>query len=267
MTDVHWDADDYSRNSQLQSGWAGELLGKLALQGDERILDLGCGDGRTTAILAARLPAGSAVGIDSSAEMIALAREHFPAESHPTLRFQLADAGSLPFAGAFDVVFSNAALHWVLDHRPLLAGIRRALVPGGRLLLQMGGEGQRHCRRCGRPVAPRGHRLGALFRGLFLPVRLLRARGIPPVACRGRTRGAARRTHPQRSGSPEPRSIRGVDSHHLASLHTTPARRPQSCVRLGPRRHLPVSPSGGHGGPVPRRDGAARGRGMAPAGG
>lgn len=141
MTDIRWNADDYARNSGVQAGWAEELIGKLALKGAERILDLGCGDGATTAKLAAHVPRGSVVGIDSSAEMIALALKRFPAAQNPTLRFQLADARTLPFEGAFDVVFSNAALHWVIDHRPVLAGIRRALVPGGRVLLQMGGQG------------------------------------------------------------------------------------------------------------------------------
>lgn len=141
MADVHWNAEDYARNSGVQAGWAEELIGKLALKGDEHVLDLGCGDGRTTAKLAAHVPAGRVVGIDSSAGMIALAQDRFSAEHHPTLRFQQADARTLPFEGMFDVVFSNAALHWVIDHRPVLAGIRRALVPGGRVLLQMGGQG------------------------------------------------------------------------------------------------------------------------------
>ncbi|MBI5016057.1 MAG: class I SAM-dependent methyltransferase [Deltaproteobacteria bacterium] len=89
----------------------------------------------------ARVPRGRVVGVDSSAEMIALVRERFPPNRHPNLRFYEADARALRFEGEFDVVFSSAAPHWVLDHRPVLAGIRRALVPGGRALLQMGGRG------------------------------------------------------------------------------------------------------------------------------
>jgi trans-aconitate methyltransferase len=136
-----WDAEDYARHSEVQARWAAELLGKLALAGDEHILDIGCGDGRTTAELAAHAPRGSVVGLDSSPDMIALAREHFPVESRPNLRFLLGDARTLPFEAEFDVVFSNAALHWVIDHGPVLVGIRRALRRRGRALLQMGGRG------------------------------------------------------------------------------------------------------------------------------
>ncbi|MBI5016052.1 MAG: methyltransferase domain-containing protein [Deltaproteobacteria bacterium] len=141
MSDARWNADDYARHSEVQRGWAEELISKLALRGTERILDLGCGDGKMTAELAARVPWGRVVGIDNSAEMIALARERFPTEHHSNLWFHEADARALPFEGEVDVVFSSAALHWVLDHRPVLAGIRRALVPGGLALLQMGGRG------------------------------------------------------------------------------------------------------------------------------
>lgn len=136
-----WNAEDYSRHSSAQAAWARELIGKLQLKPDERLLDIGCGDGKVTAEIARLLPAGSVLGIDSSAEMIRFARLEFPTVRCPNLRFEVADARDLPFDAQFDVVFSNAAMHWIVDHRPVLAGIARALRPGGRVMLQMGGAG------------------------------------------------------------------------------------------------------------------------------
>ncbi len=138
---TRWDADDYRRHSAAQQGWARELIAKLDLAGDEHVLDVGCGDGKVTAELAELLPRGAIVGIDSSPEMIGFAQEAFPPERHPRLRFELMDARALRFEQEFDVVFSNATLHWVIDHRPVLAGLARALVGGGRVFLQMGGRG------------------------------------------------------------------------------------------------------------------------------
>ncbi|KAF5033778.1 Trans-aconitate 2-methyltransferase [anaerobic digester metagenome] len=105
------------------------------------MLDLGCGEGKVTAEIAACLPSGSVLGLDLSAGMIAFARERLPSERYPNLRFAEGDMLDLPFDREFDLVFSNAALHWVSDHRRVFAGIVRALRPGGRVLLQMGGRG------------------------------------------------------------------------------------------------------------------------------
>ncbi len=105
------------------------------------MLDLGCGEGKVTAEIAACLPSGSALGLDLSCDMIAFARERFPSEQYPNLRFIEGDMLDLPFDEEFDVVFSNAALHWVPDHGRVFSGIAHALRPGGRILLQMGGRG------------------------------------------------------------------------------------------------------------------------------
>jgi len=141
MPAYQWDAKDYAKNSAQQQLWAQELLGKLNLQGDEALLDLGCGDGKVSAEIAAHLPRGSVLGVDLSAEMIRLASEEFPPQAHPNLRFQQQDAAQLTFQAEFDLVFSNAMLHWLSDPQPALRGIAAALKPGGKALLQMGGEG------------------------------------------------------------------------------------------------------------------------------
>lgn len=136
-----WDPEEYEKSSSQQFKWARELLAGLDLAGTERMLDIGCGDGKVTAVIASRLPAGSVLGIDTSSDMIRHARSRCPPELHPNLSFEVADARDLHCNAQFDVVFSNAALHWVVDHRPLLAGISRALRPAGKVLLQMGGKG------------------------------------------------------------------------------------------------------------------------------
>ena len=141
METYAWDVPGYIRASAEQQNWGRELLDKLNLKGDEKVLDIGCGDGRLTAEIARRLPAGFALGVDNSGNMIAFARQRYKADAHPNLRFQVGDALSLPFRDEFDVVFSNAALHWVRGHLPVLAGVQRSLKGGGRALLQMGGRG------------------------------------------------------------------------------------------------------------------------------
>jgi trans-aconitate 2-methyltransferase len=136
-----WNAQDYAKNSTTQQTWARELLLKLKLNGHESVLDVGCGDGKITAEIAGYVPDGTVVGVDSSKEMIELAHYSFAKDKYPNLSFQVIDARQLAFQEQFDVVFSNAALHWIKDHKPVIAGIQRSLTPEGRILLQMGGKG------------------------------------------------------------------------------------------------------------------------------
>ena len=136
-----WDAKDYSKNSQNQYQWAKELIPKLKLQGNEALLDIGCGDGKITAELAKALPSGKVVGIDSSPEMINLARRSFPNEQYPNIAFKVIDARNIPFQEEFDIAFSNAALHWIPDQKAVLECVQRSLKPKGRILFQMAGKG------------------------------------------------------------------------------------------------------------------------------
>ncbi len=87
-----WDSEDYALHSSAQTEWALELLGKLYLRGEEAVLDIGCGDGKVTAALAAQVPRGSVLGIDSSPEMVERARRSYPPDLYPNLRFQAGDA-------------------------------------------------------------------------------------------------------------------------------------------------------------------------------
>jgi trans-aconitate methyltransferase len=136
-----WNAADYHKSSPSQKLWARELIEKLEFFGNERVIDIGCGDGSVTAAIASRVPQGAVTGIDSSKEMIRFAKNRYPPRIYPNLSFTCMDARKLTFTEEFDVAFSNASLHWITDHRPVLAGIARALCPGGTLLIQMGGKG------------------------------------------------------------------------------------------------------------------------------
>ena len=141
MNSYRWDAKDYAAHSSAQQVWARELIEKLDLQGDEIVLDIGCGDGKVTAEIASHLPDGSVVGVDNSMDMIRTAQSGFGGPEFGNVSFQAADASDLPFENRFDIVFSNAALHWVRNHTPVLKGIFQSLKAGGRILLQMGGQG------------------------------------------------------------------------------------------------------------------------------
>ena len=138
---VQWDPRDYAASSASQACWGEELIARLRWRRDERVLDVGCGDGWLTSALARQVPGGEVLGIDSSPEMIAHARAVHPESSHPNLRFLQQDACCIDLPDEHDVVFSNAALHWVADHPAFLRGAAGALRTGGRLVVSCGGKG------------------------------------------------------------------------------------------------------------------------------
>lgn len=115
------------------------MLTRLRLRGDETVLDAGCGTGRLTADLLEALPRGRVVGVDLSQNMLGQAREHLSGQSRDRVTLVACDFLHLPFVGAFDVIVSTAAFHWVLDHDWLFANLYRALRPGGWLEAQCGG--------------------------------------------------------------------------------------------------------------------------------
>src|SRR5271166_182017 len=110
---TEWNASDYNHISTLQEVMAEEEIGRLKLDGAERVLDVGCGDGKVTAAIADRVPRGSVLGVDPSHNMIAFAASHFGATVRANLRFEVADARRLPYRCEFDLVVSFNALHWV----------------------------------------------------------------------------------------------------------------------------------------------------------
>jgi SAM-dependent methyltransferase len=128
-----WSASGYSRHAHFVPALGDAIFQILSPQPEERILDLGCGDGVLTQRLVAA--GASVVGVDSSPEMIAAAKAR-------GLDARLADASNLTFANEFDAVFSNAVLHWIKsDPNAPIAGAYRALKPGGRFVGEFGGHG------------------------------------------------------------------------------------------------------------------------------
>lgn len=140
---TEWDACGYARISGLQQAMASEVLALLKLNGSERVLDVGCGNGKVTAEIASRVPAGTVLGVDSSADMIASARHQFGPEVRPNLRFEVADARQLPVCHEFDRVVSFNALHWVPEQEQALRSIRSALKSEGKAQLRLVPAGQR----------------------------------------------------------------------------------------------------------------------------
>ena len=139
---TEWNASEYDRLSALQASMAEEALSLLKLRGDERILDVGCGNGKTTASIAERLPDGSVMGVDASADMIAFAKEHsIPA--HPNLQFAVADARRLPFHQEFDRIVSFNALHWIPDQALPLQAMHAAIKSDGIAQLRLVPKGDR----------------------------------------------------------------------------------------------------------------------------
>jgi len=128
-----WDPADYAAHSAVQEAWGRELAIRLGLRGAERILDVGCGDGRLTAWLAGLVPQGCVLGVDAAPEMIAHARRAFPESRHPRLRFEVCAAEQIGSLGLFDVVFCNATLHWIEEPANFFRAAAECLRPGGRL--------------------------------------------------------------------------------------------------------------------------------------
>jgi trans-aconitate 2-methyltransferase len=133
-----WDATSYDRVSNPQVEMALPVLERLPLDGDETVLDAGCGSGRVTALLLERLPAGRVVAVDSAPSMVEHAREALPPDRATVLCQNLTE---LWLDEQVDAVFSNAVFHWIKDHGALFERLAAALRPGGRLVAQCGGKG------------------------------------------------------------------------------------------------------------------------------
>jgi trans-aconitate 2-methyltransferase len=141
MTTTDWNAAAYDRVADPQVRWGAEVLERLELRGDERVLDAGCGTGRVTELLLARVPRGHVVSLDASPAMLDEARRRL-APHADRLTFVHADLGQpLPIDEPVDAILSTATFHWVLDHDALFANLAAVLRPGGELVAQCGGYG------------------------------------------------------------------------------------------------------------------------------
>jgi len=129
-----WNADQYLKFAAERARPARDLLAQIGIETPGRVIDLGCGPGNSTELLAARWPAAEIRGLDSSPVMIATARR-----DHPEMDWAVGDivAWALEGGEAFDVVYSNAALQWVPDHAGLYPALFRRVAPEGALAVQV----------------------------------------------------------------------------------------------------------------------------------
>jgi SAM-dependent methyltransferase len=126
-----WSARRYAETAHFVPALGASVLELLAPSAGERILDLGCGDGVLTEKLVAA--GATVVAVDAAPDMVAAARTR-------GIDARVMAGQDLTFDREFDAVFSNAALHWMRPPEAVLAGVRRALKPGGRFVAEMGGH-------------------------------------------------------------------------------------------------------------------------------
>lgn len=129
--------NDKNNRKNAASQWMRPAVRSFILSGEEHVLDLGCGDGRVTNAVAADVPFGSVIGVDMSPSMITAAKRHAPANCS----YLCMDLTSISWVNCFDIILSNASLHWVDGHEELLSRVYRALRPGGRVYITFPGEG------------------------------------------------------------------------------------------------------------------------------
>lgn len=130
-------AAEYQKNSSLQWRWATESLQNFAFQPQDKVLDVGCGDGKITSLIANMVPNGVVIGLDISEKMLHQAT--LTCQSDHTLFIQ-GTATDLPFKGQFDKIVSFCTLHWVLDQKRAIQSITEALKPNGQVLLVFPGK-------------------------------------------------------------------------------------------------------------------------------
>ena len=127
-----WDSDQYLRFAAERTRPAEDLAARVSVTSPKSVIDLGCGPGNSTAVIARRWPAATVAGLDSSAAMIETARTSLAAVS-----WSVGDIATWTAASPFDVIYSNAALQWVPQHEALLPRLMGQVAPGGALAFQV----------------------------------------------------------------------------------------------------------------------------------
>jgi trans-aconitate 2-methyltransferase len=140
MPDVReWDGQSYDRISGPMEALGRGVLARLELDGDEVVLDAGCGSGRITEAILERLPRGRVIAVDGSPSMVQAARARFAGRER--VEVLLADLLDLELEEPVDAILSTATFHWITDHKRLFRRLHALLRPAGRLVAQCGGEG------------------------------------------------------------------------------------------------------------------------------
>jgi trans-aconitate 2-methyltransferase len=139
MTVREWDGNIYDRISAPMEALGRAVLDRLELNGNETVLDAGCGSGRVTEALLERLPNGRVIAVDASHSMVKAARERLAGRDRVEVRE--GDLLELALPTPVDAILSTATFHWIADHDALFGRLHAALRPGGRLVAQCGGKG------------------------------------------------------------------------------------------------------------------------------
>jgi trans-aconitate 2-methyltransferase len=137
MSGCEWQGDSYDRVSNPQKALGEVVLQRLELEGDETVLDAGCGSGRVTELLLERLPRGRVIAVDRSESMVAAARRRLGDRAE----IERQDLLELRLSEPVDAVLSTATFHWIADHERLFARLHGVLRSGGQLVAQCGGLG------------------------------------------------------------------------------------------------------------------------------
>ena len=132
-----WNPELYLRFNQERTQPAIDLLNRIAMTAPQRVLDVGCGPGNSSQGLTQRWPTAQLLGIDSSVAMIEKAQADYPPAQWPHVQWKVMDALDIKAVAEFDVVFSNAVIHWVPDHPSLFKTLVAALTAQGILAIQM----------------------------------------------------------------------------------------------------------------------------------
>jgi trans-aconitate 2-methyltransferase len=140
----------YEKTSHLQWIWATESLGKFPIEETDKVLDIGCGNGKITAYIAEKVPKGCVVGFDISEEMLSFASSNY---AKSNLVFILGNANSIPFNQQFDKLFTSCTLHWILEQEQALLSFKKCLKPGGAMLLILPGKAPSNFGEVARDVA------------------------------------------------------------------------------------------------------------------
>jgi trans-aconitate methyltransferase len=161
---MQWNAELYDDKHSFVFEYGENVLELLDVKRKERVLDLGCGTGHLTQRIQER--GGIVTGIDSSPEMIKLAKE-----TYPDVDFEVADGADFSFEKPFDAVFSNATLHWILNPDAAIKCVYQCLKPGGRFVAEMGGKGnvQKMIAATQQVLKKRGHKAMAESKLWYFP--------------------------------------------------------------------------------------------------